>query len=232
MKTAILIDGGFFYRRYSKVKGFDSGDSPLEMARNISRYCMKHIKRINKYRIRHNLNPTELHRIYYYDASPFEGDSHNPVSNKSISFKNTHQYKFRHGLFNELRKQRKIALRLGFLKNSSKDWIINPKYTKKLLSGKISLKDLKSDDVTYPLQQKAVDIKIGLDIATLSFKNQVDQILLITGDSDFVPVAKFARKEGVDFILDPMGNPIDASLYEHIDGLYSVKNIDDKPEDE
>ena len=51
---------------------------------------------------------------------------------------------------------------------------------------------------------------------------------LIAGDSDFVPAAKFARKEGVDFILDPMMNHIDPSLHEHIDGLMSIKNMSKK----
>ena len=68
-------------------------------------------------------------------------------------------------------------------------------------------------------------MKVGLDIATLAFKERVNQIILIAGDSDFVPAAKFARKEGVDFILDPMMNNIDPSLHEHIDGLMSIKNM-------
>lgn len=43
--------------------------------------------------------------------------------------------------------------------------------------------------------------------------------ILIAGDSDFVPAAKHARREGIDFILDPMWHTIKDSLYEHIDGL-------------
>ena len=64
-------------------------------------------------------------------------------------------------------------------------------------------------------------MKIGLDIASLAYKKQVDQIVLIAGDSDFVPAAKLARREGIDFILDPMGKQINAELFEHIDGLRS-----------
>ncbi|MGB0476833.1 MAG: NYN domain-containing protein [Flavobacteriaceae bacterium] len=87
------------------------------------------------------------------------------------------------------------------------------------------MSELKDKDLEYPLKQKAVDMKIGLDIATLAFKEQVDQMILIAGDSDFVPAAKFARKEGVDFILDPMLNNIDSTLHEHIDGLMTIKNM-------
>lgn len=65
-------------------------------------------------------------------------------------------------------------------------------------------------------------MKIGLDIASITLKKQVDQIILIAGDSDFVPAAKLARREGIDFILDPMWNPIKPHLFEHIDGLRST----------
>ena len=48
-------------------------------------------------------------------------------------------------------------------------------------------------------------MKLGTDIAYITLKKQVDQIILIAGDSDFVPSAKLTRREGVDFILEPMG---------------------------
>ncbi|MCR9172106.1 MAG: NYN domain-containing protein [bacterium] len=225
MKTAILIDGGFFIRRYRFINGFNKDDSAELMAKNLVSYCFRHIQKVNNYRSRYNLPPTELYRIFYYDAEPYDGDSHNPITNRSISFKNTTPYKFRHDLFTELKKQRKIALRLGFLKNSSKNWVIRSKHTKPLIKGQIQVSDLTENDIEYPLNQKAVDMKLGLDIASLAYKDQVDQIILIAGDSDFVPAAKFARKEGVDFILDPMLNYIDPSLHEHIDGLMTIKTM-------
>lgn len=64
-------------------------------------------------------------------------------------------------------------------------------------------------------------MRIGLDIASLAYKKQTDQIILIAGDSDFVPAAKLARREGIDFILDPMWTTIKENLFEHIDGLMS-----------
>lgn len=65
-------------------------------------------------------------------------------------------------------------------------------------------------------------MRIGIDITTLTLKQQVNQIVLIAGDSDFVPAAKLARREGVDFILDPMWQPVPPKLNEHIDGLRST----------
>lgn len=66
-----------------------------------------------------------------------------------------------------------------------------------------------------------VDTKLGVDISSLALKKQVDTIILIAGDSDFVPAAKMARKEGVDFILDPLWGNTTSTLTEHVDGLHS-----------
>ena len=83
------------------------------------------------------------------------------------------------------------------------------------------IEDLTEADFDFNSRQKGVDMKIGVDIASLAYKKQVDQIILIAGDSDFVPAAKLARREGIDFILDPMGAHIKDDLFEHIDGLKS-----------
>ena len=72
------------------------------------------------------------------------------------------------------------------------------------------------------IEQKGVDMRIGIDIASLAYKKLVNQIILISGDSDFVPAAKQARREGIDFILAPMGATIKADLFEHIDGLKNM----------
>ena len=80
-------------------------------------------------------------------------------------------------------------------------------------------KDLEEKDCILQIEQNGVDMRIGLDIASLAYKKQVDQIVLISGDSDFVSAAKLARREGIDFILDPLGAPVKPDLFEHIDGL-------------
>ena len=75
------------------------------------------------------------------------------------------------------------------------------------------------EDLVLDITQKGVDMKIGLDISSLSYKKQVNQIILISGDSDFVPAAKHARREGIDFILDPLWMRVKPDLYEHVDGM-------------
>ena len=81
---------------------------------------------------------------------------------------------------------------------------------------------LDRNDVEFDINQKGVDMKIGIDITSLALKRMVKQIVLVSGDGDFVPAAKLARREGIDFVLDPMWSHIGDALQEHIDGLRST----------
>lgn len=121
--------------------------------------------------------------------------------------------------FDELKKKRKFAIRLGKLAEEQAHYTIKPQAVKKLCNGSLIFSDLQESDFCLEIDQKGVDMKIGLDIASMAYKKQVDQIVLISGDSDFVSAAKLARREGIDFILDPLGAPIKPDLFEHIDGL-------------
>jgi uncharacterized LabA/DUF88 family protein len=213
MPTAILVDGGFFLHRYHDLKG---NCPPAVAANDLHRMCLEHLRQKDAAIKR------KLYRIFFYDCPPLLKKAHNPVSKKAIDFSKTPMAAWRLAFHESLLKKRKVALRLGYLNDRTGHWIIKPKKLKELLAGKIALKDLVPDDVKYDVKQKGVDMRIGLDIASLCFKKQVDQIVLIAGDSDFVPAAKLARREGIDFILDPMWNNIAADLHEHIDGMRSV----------
>lgn len=212
-KTAILVDGGFFLKRYKSIKKLHSLD-PTKTAKDLITICHKHLNQGKGKEKRKR----ELYRIYYYDCMPYGGKQHNPITGKHIDFSKSEMYLFRVAFFEELKKSRKVALRLGQLE-ANNNWIIKPNITKDLLKQKIQISDLTDNDVMLNISQKMVDTKIGLDIATITLKKQADQIILISGDSDFVPASKLARTEGVDFILDPMWNPIKPHLFEHIDGL-------------
>ena len=112
-------------------------------------------------------------------------------------------------------------MRLGHL-STDVPWIIKPRVVADLLAGKAAFDALTSEDVMPGVRQKGVDMRIGVDVASLVFKKQVDQIVLVAGDADFVPAAKLARREGIDFVLDPMWRSIAQNLMEHIDGLRST----------
>jgi len=143
-----------------------------------------------------------------------------PITGKPIDFSKSHTYQWRLELHRLLVSKRKVALRCGELQDGAR-WVLKAEPMKRLLRGKIAVKDLVEDDVAYDFRQKGVDIKIGIDIASLAYKKLVEKIVLITGDSDFVPAAKLARREGIDVVLNPLFQSVTDSLSEHIDGLES-----------
>jgi uncharacterized LabA/DUF88 family protein len=211
MATAILIDGDFFIRRYRFLIG---NQRAQKVANDLHRMCREHLKQSDGKR--------ELYRIFFYDCPPLTKKAHNPISKKAVDFSATPTAIWRTELHHQLRSLRKVALRLGYLNDRTGHWNVRPDKLKQLLAGNITVKNLTESDVLYDVSQKGVDMRIGLDIASLAFKKQVDQIILVAGDSDFVPAAKLARREGIDFILDPMWASIREDLHKHIDGLSSV----------
>lgn len=209
MKTAILVDGGFYRKRADYLWGKEK--TPKERAQELISYCHRHLK--DKHEDR------ELYRIFYYDCPPIEKNIYHPLTQQTIYLKKSETYKWTNEFFDELRQKRKVALRLGELLESSAAYALKEAVVKKLCRKEISVDDLTEDDFEFKVSQKGVDMRIGLDIASMAYKKQVNQIILIAGDSDFVPAAKHARREGIDFILDPMWRTIRPSLVEHIDGL-------------
>ena len=209
MRCAILVDGAFYRRRASKALG---DKSPKDRADELIAYCWRHLKW-------HGQTAAELYRIYYYDCPPITKQVYHPYLQKTVDLSKTGLYKWSTDFYDELKKKRKVALRMGEISEVTARFEIKPDIVNKLLRRELSIDDLAESDFIYRGEQKGVDMKIGLDIASLAYKKQVEQIVLISGDSDFVSAAKLARREGIDFILDPLFAKIKPNLFEHIDGL-------------
>ncbi len=79
------------------------------------------------------------------------------------------QFKKEEGFFNSLNLQDSFEIRLG---------------------------EFKTKD-TGELTQKQVDVFIVMDMIQLSLKGRVQHLILVSGDSDFIPAVKFVKEEGV-----------------------------------
>lgn len=247
---AILIDGGFFLKRLpSVILDENRRNSPEKVTALIRLLCRNHVKHITKSGNHEWLDNT--YRIFFYDAVPYDKQAHDPIKNRQIDFARSDEAIFRTNLFHNLRRTRKVALRLGKVIREA-DWTppstktrkilptreifkeldfselehnrtltVTPDQAKKLIQMQKRWAEIKDNEIHLRLRQKGVDMRIGIDIASISLKQQADTIVLIAGDSDFVPAAKLARREGVEFILDPMWQKVNEDLFEHIDGLHS-----------
>jgi uncharacterized LabA/DUF88 family protein len=221
MPTAVLIDGGYFVKRFRAIEPHNAYNAE-RAADCIIRWAVAHLSLRPALRTaERTASRRELYRVFFYDCPPLQKKLHNPITKRAVDFSKSQEAVFRQELHQRLLKKRKLALRLGHLTNDA-PWTIKQAKVAELLAGWCDLSSLSEDDVMPAVRQKGVDMRIGVDVASLAFKKQVDQIVLFAGDADFVPAAKLARREGIDFVLDPMWRSISPSLMEHIDGLRST----------
>jgi uncharacterized LabA/DUF88 family protein len=211
--TAVLVDAGFFLKRAARVYG---KQTPEATARQLHRIALDHLNDERGRRV------ARLYRIFVYDAPPAEWRGHAPITKQSINWGRSAPAEWRRAFHEHLKRLRKVALRLGHIPTTQVFWRLTPEALKALINGSRTWERIGDEDFVLDLRQKGVDMRLGLDIASLAYKRRVNQLILISGDSDFVPAAKLARREGIDFVLDPMWSTIRSDLHEHIDGLKSV----------
>jgi len=206
--TAVLFDGAYFLKRIRHILKLKPEElSATATAEMVSAIANDHAEHFNG----------ELYRIFFYDCAPFTGKARNPISKNEVDFSKTPLAKFRKELHDSLKIRRKLALRLGYLRLGH--WGLKKTIFDLLVNGKTKWENISENDVQMEFEQKAVDMKIGLDISSIALKGRVRTIILVAGDGDFIPATKTARREGVDFIIDPMGQHITDALEEHVDGL-------------
>ena len=195
---AILIDGGFAKHKLGNL------NQPAT-AQDFQRL-------IDVLRGLPELSDMHLHRVYYYDSVPLEGSRDKPLNGGKIEFSNQPVAARSKQLFAQLWKLPFVALRLGDL--SFNGWAVAPKKLEKAEADSVLVTHA---DLKPQISQKGVDMRIGMDIAALTLKKQAQVIVLVTGDSDFVPAMKFARREGAQLFLAPLKHNVRPAMFEHSD---------------
>lgn len=189
-RYAILLDGGFVTKKLQQKNGHAA------TADEIVAYCDE----IQSNRILQNY---ELLRIYYYDAPPSQEALSRPVSRDRMELSKTDRFKQAQSLYDQLEMKPGFALRMGETRVNPNKWKIHKRAIGELVNNPRALTD---DDFHLDINQKGVDMRIGLDMARLTLRDLVRAVVVVTGDSDFVPAFKFVRREGVKVILNTMGH--------------------------
>jgi hypothetical protein len=150
-----------------------------------------------------------LLRVFYYDAPLYRGTVNLPVSGGTTSFSASDRWLV------DLSKLERFAVRRGTI--GFRGW--RPKVTP---TGARALTD---NDYEPIFEQKGVDMRIGLDIASFGERQSVDRIILVSADTDMVPSMKHARKAGLEVCLvqlPPPVNPLHDTLLSHADLVRAV----------
>lgn len=201
-RFAILVDGGFLTRKlYTKL---GKRNPTVEDV----------IAEIERLKGNDAFKGYELLRTYYYDATPATGKVKHPITGAEINLADTAVYTRNKAFQQKLELQPDISLRMGEV--STRGYKLNFRvFSDETLPNR----NLKEGDFVLDLEQKGVDLRIGLDIARLSLRQMVRTIVVVTGDSDFIPAFKFARREGVRVVLAHMGHGVKSDLKAHTDGI-------------
>jgi uncharacterized LabA/DUF88 family protein len=234
MPTAIVVDGAYFLRRFKHRYPNLSPNNPTDVKVGLMWLSAQHIG------IRHGFDASdyliingdskrfdlqwsetsELYRVFFYDCPPLLKRTQLPISKTALDLSQTETAKARLAIHDELQSVRKVALRLGRL-NDKFGWRVKPESAARWIQSTETIVPT-DNDFEIDTVQKGVDMRLGLDVASMAFKKQVDQIILVAGDADFVPAAKLARREGIDVVLDPMGGTPPKDLVAHVDGIRDV----------
>ena len=198
---SIMLDGGFVKRKVGNATKPATSQDVVRLTTAIRNHPL--------------LAAHRLHRIYFYDAAPSAEIIENPFSKERTDFRLTRAYRANEVMHDQLACESFFANRLGEL--SFDGWA--PK--KDLRKAAEESLTLRSDDIKPVINQKGVDMRIGLDMASLSLKKLSSLIVLVTGDSDFVPAMKFARREGAQVFLVTLGHGVKEPMRHHADVVIS-----------
>ncbi len=222
-KAAILIDGGWFTKvlRSELSVPVPGGQPkrPIISAAVVRKNALLAL----------DLSEEEPFRIFYYDAFPYDRKATNPVDGKTFDFGCSPTHAYATKLFDELGQMNLVALRRGKLK--PRGWTLTDAYVRRAIAAtpgtpRTAPPILSADDVFFALEQKGVDMRIGIDVATLAIKRQVDRIVLLSGDTDMVPAMKLARREGVQVVVVAVGGTrISPELIEDADILRAIQPV-------
>jgi uncharacterized LabA/DUF88 family protein len=200
-KTAVLLDLGFVLQKLRDLLG------RYPTAIEIHEFAHRAISA-----------DEELFRIYCYHCPPYDGTETHPMTRAAINFAATPIHRAMTQFIKDLKLTDNVAFRSGEM--SFDGWLIKKQAARDIIR---TGRALRPDDFAPDLNQKGIDVKIGLDVAWLASKNIVERIILVAADSDFIPAMKFARREGVQVVLVTLGHAqTKRELKEHADELRTV----------
>jgi uncharacterized LabA/DUF88 family protein len=187
-KTAILIDGEFFSIALRHDLGLVSRPSALQVYQHALQLA--------------DASTEEILRVFYYDSHPSNGRAWHPVSGESIDLAKTAPALARERFLSELGQMDLIALRCG--QTRPRGWHLSDTYLTQLAKG--PLRRPTAGDYELRFEQKGVDMRIGIDVATLALNQYVDRIVVVTNDTDLIPALKVARRHGVQVVIAQIGS--------------------------
>jgi uncharacterized LabA/DUF88 family protein len=204
LRYATLLDGAFVIRKLeSRLGAFPKAEHIETLADSIdSHECVAGLSRL---------------RTYFYHARPATDVLVNPISKQTVALAGSKVYCDHEQLLESLEATPDFALRLG--ETSTTGWKVGVGAFHNLIRRP---RAVRAADLVPAIEQKGVDLRIGLDIARLALTHSVQAIVVVTADSDLIPALKFARREGLRVFLCHLDHRVKRDLKAHADRIIKI----------
>ncbi len=200
-RVAVLLDLGFVFHALHRLLG---GRRPTaHEIQSLGHRCVA--------------SDEALFRLYCYHCRPLGRTERHPLSGERIDFSASATFREMHALLRDLERLDTVAFREGTIAFTG--WMLRPSSLARLTQPGATIEPA---DIQPDIRQKQVDMKIGLDVAWLASRRIVDRLILVTADRDFIPAMKFARREGVQVVIAPLGRTPHRELAIHADAVRTV----------
>jgi uncharacterized LabA/DUF88 family protein len=182
-KYAILLDGGFVTKALGgRFKAFPTVQQIIDETVRIRGLSV--------------LAGHDLLRIYFYDAPPASGVLQNPIDGSKLDLAQSTVHQRGTMLLDQLEQAADFAVRKG--ETMARGWKIGPKALQGMLKAP---RVPTAQDLVPNVQQKGVDLRIGLDIALLALRQLVQVIVVVTADSGLDPGLQIRAPRGTSRLL-------------------------------
>ncbi len=196
--VVIMVDGGFLHKTILKCEKKQPDDSD------------DYVELIKKYINSVASDDEEVMRILFYDCYPYKPNKRNATEILPI-LKTRKRFSKKTSPLTKLGQSELIALRLGRLRLRG-------------FRNVAESEDLKDESFKPIFEQKAVDVKIAVDMVVYSLHKLISRITLISNDTDLIPAMKEARRNGIQIkTVSYNGYNLNEQVIKHSD---FVKKVD------
>ena len=210
-KCAIFIDGGYVDALLKRWNDF-----PLDYEKLIKKIC--------------EILDMELLRVYYYNCLPIVRKMYKTQCYKCHEKCDVHfdpeegtkiycEKCIKEGKFkiNQIKYDEKITEEDKNRYKRKKNF-----YNKLKRLPRFEVKYGRLQIIGGEFKQKAVDVKMSLDIADKCFENQIQHAVIIAGDSDFIPAIHRAKEYGAIIHLFCNKEKINRELLDEVDEIHEL----------
>lgn len=202
-RFAVLMEGGFVRE---KLRGKKQGPAGEDLRALIDR-IREHSRLVEE----------TLFRVYFYDVHPAASRLVNPLDHSNWDLGGSQMYRANTRFLEEAGCLDYVSLRMG--ETVVDGWKVGDRASQGMRREK---REMTGKDLLPNIKPRGMELRLGMDVASLACQNRVDTLVVVTASGHFLPALKMARSEGLQVWLAPLGHDLKNELRIHSDGVLDL----------